>query len=50
MKMLKLELCYEQNPSEVKKEKDKQVVNEVSKVSSKVRCTNCLGFGHISLD
>jgi hypothetical protein len=22
----------------------------VSKVSSKVKCTNCLGFGHISLD
>jgi hypothetical protein len=33
-----------------KKEKDKRVVNEVSKVSSKVKCTNCLGFDHIFLD
>jgi hypothetical protein len=33
-----------------KKDKGKQVVNEVSKVSSRVKCTNCLGFGHISLD
>jgi hypothetical protein len=33
-----------------KKDKDKLVVNEVSKVSLKVKCTNCLGFGHISLD
>jgi hypothetical protein len=33
-----------------KKDKGKRVVNEVSKVSSKVKCTNCLGFGHISLD
>jgi hypothetical protein len=33
-----------------KKDKGKQVVNEVSMVSSRVKCTNCLGFGHISLD
>jgi len=32
-----------------KKDKGKRVVNEVFKVSSKVKCTNCLGFGHISL-
>jgi hypothetical protein len=41
------------NPSSAqlcKKDKGKRVVNEVSKVSSKVKCTNCLGFGHISLD
>jgi len=41
------------NPSNsqlYKKDKDKRVVNEVSKVSSMVKCTNCLGFGHISLD
>jgi len=33
-----------------KKDKGKQVVNEVSNLSSRVKCTNCLGFGHISLD
>jgi hypothetical protein len=33
-----------------KKDKGKRVVNEVSNVSSKVKCTNCLGFGHIFLD
>jgi hypothetical protein len=33
-----------------KKDKGKSVVNKVSKVSSNVKCTNCLGFGHISLD
>jgi hypothetical protein len=33
-----------------KKDKGKRVVNEVSKVSSKDKCTNYLGFGHISLD
>jgi hypothetical protein len=41
------------NPSNsqlYKKDKGKRVVNEVSKVSSMVKCTNCLGFGHISLD
>jgi hypothetical protein len=41
------------NPSSAqlcKKDKDKRVVNEVSKVSSKDKCSNCLGFGHISLD
>jgi hypothetical protein len=41
------------NPSSAqlcKKDKDKRVVNEVFKVSLKVKCTNCLGFGHISLD
>ena len=41
------------NPSSAqlcKKDRGKQVVNEVSKVSSKVKCINCLGFGHISLD
>jgi hypothetical protein len=41
------------NPSSAqlyKKDKGKRVVNEVSKVSSKVKCTNCLGFGHIFLD
>jgi hypothetical protein len=41
------------NPSNsqlYKKEKGKRVVNEVSKISSMVKCTNCLGFGHISLD
>jgi hypothetical protein len=42
------------NPSSAqlyKKDKGKRVVNEVSKVSSRVfECTNCLGFGHISLD
>ena len=41
------------NPSSAqlcKKDKGKRVVNEVSKVSSKVKCINCLGFGHISLD
>jgi len=41
------------NPSNsqlYKKDKGNQVVNEVSKVSSMVNCTNCLGFGHISLD
>jgi hypothetical protein len=41
------------NPSNsqlYKKDKGKRVVNEVSKMSSMVKCTNCLGFGHISLD
>ena len=41
------------NPSSAqlyKKDKGKRVVNEVSKVSSRVKCTNCLGFGHILLD
>jgi hypothetical protein len=41
------------NPSSAqlcKKDKDKRVVNEVFKVSLKVKCTNCLGFGHIFLD
>jgi hypothetical protein len=41
------------NPSNFqlyKKDKGKRVVNKVSKVSSMVKCTNCLGFGHISLD
>jgi len=41
------------NPSSAqlcKKDKGKRVFNEVSKVSSKVKCINCLGFGHISLD
>ena len=41
------------NPSNsqlYKKDKSKRVVNEVSKVSSIVKCANCLGFGHISLD
>jgi len=41
------------NPSSTqlcKKDKGKRVVNEVSKVSSMVKCINCLGFGHISLD
>ena len=33
-----------------KKDKGKRVVNEVSKVSLMVKCTNCLGFGHISLN
>jgi hypothetical protein len=44
---------HRSNPSSAqlcKKDKGKRVVNEVSKVSSKVKCTNCLGFGHISLD
>jgi hypothetical protein len=44
---------HKPNPSSAqlyKKKKDKRVVNEVSKVSSKVKCTNCLGFDHISLD
>jgi len=41
------------NPSNsqlYKKDKGERVVNEVSKMSSMVKCTNCLGFGHISLD
>jgi len=41
------------NPSSAqlyKKDKGKRVVNEVSKASSRVKCTNCLGFGHILLD
>jgi len=44
---------YRPNPSSAqlcKKDKGKRVVNEVSKVSSKVKCINCLGFDHISLD
>jgi hypothetical protein len=42
------------NPSNAqlyKKDKGKRVINEMSKVSSRVfKCTNYLGLGHISLD